>query len=186
MIPAPFRVVLDACVLYPFTLRDVLLQAAADGFYQVYWTEDILDEALRNLVADGRVTLENSAKLGATMRRAFPEAQVSDYEALIAAMRNDEKDRHVVAAAVRVGAQVIVTSNQRDFYALPSGLEAQNPDEFLSTLFDRHPRRMMSVLHKLAGRYRSPPMEVQGILNALKLPEFEAMAMAALRKHRAQ
>ena len=52
MIPAPFKVVLDACVLYPFTVRDVLLQAAASGFYQVFWSEMILDEALRNLVED--------------------------------------------------------------------------------------------------------------------------------------
>lgn len=127
MIPAPFKVVLDACVLYPFTVRDVLLQAAAQGFYQVYWSETILDEALRNLISDGRMTEDNAAKLVAAMRRAFPEAQVTDHEALIPAMRNDEKDRHVAAAAVKAGAQVIVTSNTRDFYDLPSGIDVQTP-----------------------------------------------------------
>lgn len=103
---------LDACVLYPFTLRDVLPQSAAAGFYQVCWSETILDEALRNLVADGRMTEDKAAK------------------------RNDPKDRHVVAAAVKAGAQIIVTSNKRDFYDLPSGIEVQTPDEFLSNLFD--------------------------------------------------
>ena len=133
---APFKVVLDACVLYPFTIRDVLLEAAASAFYQVYWSETILDESLRNLIKDGRMTEEQTAKLSATMRRAFPEAQVTDYENLIPSMRNDKKDRHVVAAAVKAGAQVIVTSNKRDFYDLPSGIEVQTPDEFLSNLFD--------------------------------------------------
>lgn len=48
MQPAPFRVVLDACVLYPLKLRDILLGAAMSNFYQVYWSEMILDEAMRN------------------------------------------------------------------------------------------------------------------------------------------
>jgi hypothetical protein len=52
--------------------------SAANGFYQAYWSEMILDEALRNLVADGRMSEENAARLVATMRRAFPEAQEPD------------------------------------------------------------------------------------------------------------
>lgn len=50
MVPAPFKVVLDANVLYPFTLRDTLLRAAARGSYQVHGSEQILEEARRNLV----------------------------------------------------------------------------------------------------------------------------------------
>jgi predicted nucleic acid-binding protein len=180
MIPAPFKVVLDACVLYPFTVRDVLLQAAASGFYQVFWSEMILDEALRNLVADRRMSEEHAAKLMAAMRRAFPEAQVTDYEGLITAMRNDEKDRHVVAAAVKAGAQVIVTSNKRDFYDLPSGIEVQTPDEFLSNLFDLDPSHMLGVLDALARRYRKPPMEVPRILDALDLHEFGELVRSRL------
>jgi predicted nucleic acid-binding protein len=171
MIAAPFKVVLDACVLYPFMIRDVLLEAAASGFYQVYWSEMILDEAVRNLVDDGRMREDNAARLVAVMRRAFPEAQVTDHEHLISAMRNDESDRHVVAAAVKAGAQVIVTSNTRDFYDLPAGIEAQGPDEFLSNLFDLDPPRMLGVLEALARRYRSPQMAIPRILEALALRE---------------
>jgi predicted nucleic acid-binding protein len=180
MIPATFRVVLDACILYPFTLRDVLLQAAAVDFYQVYWSETILDEALRNLIADGRMTEANAARLVAAMRRAFPEAQVTDYEGLIPSMRNDPKDRHVAAAAVKAGAQVIVTSNTRDFYDLPSGLEVQKPDEFLSNLFDLDPPRMMDVFHLLARRYKKPPMEIGRILDALALREIGGLVRTRL------
>jgi len=173
-------VVLDACVLYPFTVRDVLLQAAAQGFYQVYWSATILDEALRNLVSDRRITEDSAAKLVAVMQRAFPEAQVTDYEALIPGMRNDEKDRHVAAAAVKAGAQVIVTSNTRDFYDLPSGIDVQTPDGFLSNLFDLDPPHMIGALETLARRYRRPPMEISRILEALALPGFGELVRAQL------
>lgn len=178
MIPAPFKVALDACVLYPFSLRDVVLEAAARGFYQVYWSETILDEALRNLVSDGRMTEESATKLLAVMRRAFPEAQITDYEALIPSMRNDEKDRHVAAAAVKAGAQVIVTSNTRDFHPLPSGIDVQTPDDFLCNLFDLDPPHMMDVLETLARRYRKPPMEIPHIVNALALAGFAELVRA--------
>jgi predicted nucleic acid-binding protein len=180
VIPAPFKVVLDACVLYPFTVRDVLLEAAAHGFYQVYWSETILDEALRNLISDRRMTEDQAAKLVAVMRRAFPEAQVTDYEALIPSMRNDEKDRHVAAAAVKAGAQVIVTSNTRDFYDLPSGIDVQTPDDFLCNLFDLDPPHMMGVLETVARRYRKPPMEIPRIVKALALVGFGELVRAQL------
>lgn len=53
MVPAPFVVVVDANVLFPFTLRDTVLRAAASGFYQLHWTSEILDEMERNLVSTG-------------------------------------------------------------------------------------------------------------------------------------
>ena len=99
MLAAPFRVVLDACVLYPMHLRDVLLQAAAEGLYQVYWSKEILDEASRNLVANLQMEKAKAARLVHVMSDAFPEAAVIGHEHLVGAMRNDAKDRHVVAAA---------------------------------------------------------------------------------------
>lgn len=57
----------------------------------------------------------------------------SGHQSLVAAMKNDEKDRHVVAAAVKAGAQVIVTSNLRDFRELPDGIEVQPPITFSAT-----------------------------------------------------
>lgn len=126
MLSAPFRVVLDACVLYPMHLRDVLLQAAAEGLYQVYRSKEILDEATRNLIANLQIEEPKAVRLLTMMSDAFPEAVVTDYEHLVDAMRNDPKDRHVVAAAVKAGAQVIVTENVRDFTALPDSVEGSN------------------------------------------------------------
>lgn len=119
MASAPFIVVLDANVLFPFTLRDTLLRAAALHFYQVRWTAQILDEMTRNLVSTGTMQEDKATRLRAIMEREFPEAEVTGYELFIDSMPNDEKDRHVLAAAVKGGAQVIATANLRDFAVLP-------------------------------------------------------------------
>ena len=70
MVQAPFRVVLDANVLFPFTVRDTLLRAAALGMFQVHWSEEILAEATRNLIATGRMNSQQAAHLMAAMRNA--------------------------------------------------------------------------------------------------------------------
>jgi len=119
MIVAPFKVVLDANVLFPFTLRDTLLRAADAGLVQVYWSQEVLDEMTRNLVGTGTVTPEQAGHLSTKMHDAFPEAMVTGHAPLIPAMRNHEKDCHVAAVAVKVGAQVIVTSNLKDFESAP-------------------------------------------------------------------
>lgn len=156
MLPAPFRVVLDANVLFPFTVRDTLLRAAALGMYQVHWSEEILSEATRNLIATGRMNDAQAAHLMAAMRDAFPEALVLGYEELIPSMPNDEKDRHVAAAAVKVGAQVVVTSNLSDFRAMPDGVEAQSPDDFLLDLLDLARPDMLELLRNQAAASSDP------------------------------
>lgn len=172
MLSAPFRVVLDACVLYPMHLRDVLLQAAAEGLYQAYWSKQILDEATRNLVAKLQITESQAAHLITTMSGAFPESIVTDYEHLVAAMRNDPKDRHVAAAAVKAGAQVVVTDNISDFSTMPDGIEAQTADEFLCNLFDLNPDRMMLALEKICARRKRPPNEILPLAAATLCTEF--------------
>lgn len=79
MVPAPFIVVVDANVLFPFTLRDTMLRAAASGFYQICWTAEILDEMERNLVSSGTMPLEKAALLRAKMEQHFPEAKVTGW-----------------------------------------------------------------------------------------------------------
>ncbi len=93
MIVAPFKVVLDANVLFPFSLRDTLLRAAAKDMFQLYWSDEILDEMERNLVSKGATTAPQAARLRTTMVKAFPESRIVGYEPLVPAMMNDEKDR---------------------------------------------------------------------------------------------
>lgn len=181
MVPAPFIVVLDANVLFPFTLRDTLLRAAAAGFYQLRWSSTILDEMERNLVSTSTIAADKAAKLRAIMERAFPEAVVSGYEHLMSAMRNDEKDRHVVAAAVKAGAQVIVTSNVKDFECLPEGIEAQSPDVFLVNLFDLDADAFVDLLREQAADLVNPPVSFDEILG--RLERVAPALVTAVRAH---
>jgi predicted nucleic acid-binding protein len=78
----------------------------------VRWSRQILDEMARNVLENNPDLPEESIeRLVRTMERAFPEAMVTGHEPLIPSMTNDPKDRHVMAAAVRGRADVIVTSN---------------------------------------------------------------------------
>ncbi len=167
MVPAPFTVVVDANVLFPLTLRDTVLRAAAADFYQLRWSKDILDEMERNLVSTGTMPAEKAARLRAQMEKFFPEAMVTGYEPLIAAMPNDAKDRHVVAAAVKAGAQVVTTANLRDFTPLPDGIEAQSPDEFLCNLFDLDPDGFVEMLREQAADLQKPPVTFEELLERL-------------------
>lgn len=181
MVTTTFRVVLDANVLYPFTLRDTLLRAAAAGCYQVYWSAEILDEALRNLEKAGKMNPAQCQYLQTQLTRAFPEAMVSGYEPLLPDLQNHPKDRHVVAAAMKAGAQVIVTLNLRDFQSLPDEIEALSPDDFLCDLLDLSPVQMHYIIEQQARDLRKPPSSVQELLVGLgkTVPNFAA----AMRLH---
>jgi predicted nucleic acid-binding protein len=167
MFPTPFGVVVDANALFPFTLRDTLLRAAEAGLFQLRWSVEILDETQRSLIETRQMLPETAARLRTQMERAFPESLVTDYEGLSAAMRNDPGDRHVAAAAVKCGAQVIVTSNLKHFTDLPDGLEAQSPDTFLCNLFDLEPQVMVRLLRQQAGDLVNPPMTLHELLHRL-------------------
>ena len=126
------------------------------------------------------MTSKQAARLRAVMEQAFPEAMVSGHERLIGAMRNDEKDRHVAAAAVKAKAEIIVTSNVRDFRHLPPGIEATRPDEFLVGLLDASPEAILRVLQEQAADLRRPPMSVEEVLGMLEraTPRFVALEWA--------
>ena len=182
MFPAPFPCFLDANVLYTFTLRDTLLRCAESDLYQPFWSEQVLDEATRNLIKSGRMDEQKAAHLTAQMRLTFPEAFVENYDDLIPAMRNDPKDRHVAAAAVKAGARVIVTFNLSDFKNLPDGFEAQSPDEFLCHLHDLDPNLMLDIIRQQAAdmiRSARSPTEIAAAL-AKQAPEFGAALLEGL------
>ncbi len=168
MLISNFPVVLDACVLYPRALRDTLLRAAERNLYTPYWSAMILDEVKRNLVAAGRLTPDRGDYLVAEMTRAFPSAAVVGFETLIPCMTNDKKDRHVSAAAVRARAEVIVTSNLRDFSdeaLAPYGITAKAPDEFLLDLTSLSGRTMARIVREqLADIAASDPTATMDML----------------------
>ncbi|PSR31228.1 MAG: PIN domain-containing protein [Sulfobacillus benefaciens] len=182
-----FVAFLDACVLFPPNLRDVILTVAETGICQIRWSPDVLDEMQRNVVK--RATVEDSAAaesgaqyLRRVMEDAFPEAMVERalYEHFIVMMPNDKKDRHVLAAAIASGADVLVTANLKDF-AVPPGfcrVEVQHPDEFLRHQLELAPCEFFDALRDLAAERHAPMDSVPAILDSLQktVPHFALQA----------
>jgi predicted nucleic acid-binding protein len=168
-----FTVVYDANVLYPAPLRDLLLHLARTGLYRARWTEDIHQEWMQSVLANrpdlSRQQLERTREL---MNRAVLDCLVTDYQELIPVLTlPDPKDRHVLAAAIRCGADAIVTLNQRDFPADTLkiyGLEALHPDEFVLDLIDLDTPRVLGAVKNQRSLLRNPPSTAQELLKTLK------------------
>ncbi len=146
--------VLDACVLFPASLRDSLLRLAeSPAQYIPRWSDQILVEVSRNLERRRNLTPEKTSRLVRQLDLYFPEAIVTGYERLIPFMTNDPKDRHVLAAAVHSGADCVVTSNLRDFPPASLtgwGIEAVHPDDFLIEILERHSEVVITKLQDQA------------------------------------
>jgi hypothetical protein len=178
------RVLLDACVLLPYQLADLLLWLADAEMYEPLWSEEILAEVERNLIGKFGVPTEKVSRRLGRMRSAFPNALVEGYEDLIPAMTNHPKDRHVAAAAVRGGAALIVTANLRDFP--PESLsqydiEAVHPDNFLQDQLDLDCEVTIASLVKQRRHYSRPPFTFREFYHRLAetVPNFTDLAVAA-------
>ena len=164
---------LDASVLYPAPLRDLLLELAVSDFYRARWSDAVHDEWIRALQRrrpDIPATrLERTRRL---MDAHVRDALVSGFEKLIPAIRlPDPDDRHVVAAATRGEADIIVTANLKDFPAsvlAAHGIEAQHPDGFLVRLYRESPDRFVEALERVRTRLRNPPISHEQHLDALR------------------
>lgn len=160
---ADFKIVLDACVLAPASLCDLLLRLAeSPRLFAPRWSAHILEEVRRTQIEKLGFPEDLADSWREAVGRHFPEALVTGYEPLIHSMQNDEKDRHVLAAAVRCGAEVIVTSNLRDFPAdslEPWDVQAQHPSEFLINLYTMDSGIVVSKLNDIARDRGRMPQE---------------------------
>ena len=151
---ADLLVVLDANVLIPAPLRDTLLRLAEHPrLYVPRWSEEIIAETVRNLQHRIGLSTEKTDYLVTQLRKHFADSWVHGFERLVAGMDNHPKDRHVLAAAVKCGAQVIVTYNKRDFPSAatdPWGIEVQGPSTFLKYLYDLEPSIVFDKLREQA------------------------------------
>lgn len=176
---ASFSAVYDACVLYPAPLRDLLLQLALTDLYRAHWTDDIHDEWTRNVLANREdLTKDQLQRTRELMDAHVRDCLVTGYQSLIPALQlPDENDRHVLAAAIRSGADVIVTYNLKDFppdCLGEFGIEAQHPDEFITHLIDLAPSKICGAAKKIRARLKKPPRTVKEYLEVLEkqqLPE---------------
>jgi hypothetical protein len=172
------KALLDACVLYPTVLRQILIGAAGAGLYQPLWSARILEEWARATVKLGPGAEAVARGEIAVMEQAWPGASVSPGAGLLARLwLPDPADVHVLAAAIAGHADLIVTFNAADFprQALAEeGLTRMDPDQFLSALHDRAPEVVAAVCERVraeAERLSGEGQAIRALMKRAKLPK---------------
>ena len=172
------KAVIDACVLYPTVLREIVLGVARAGLVTPLWSERLLEEWARTAArhggdVDAALARGEIAALGA----AFPQARVVHDPAQEAALwLPDPGDVHVLATAISGGAEAIITLNLRDFPArelAAHGVEARHPDAVLYALWLERAEDVTGVVagvHETAQRLRGEPMPLRALLKRARLP----------------
>ena len=178
------KAALDACVLYPTVLREILIGAADAGLYAPVWSSRILAEWQH---AAARLGPDQAAVAGAEialLRLAHPAAEAPDDGGKASGFDwPDPADRHVAEAALAGGAQIIVTANLRDFprrILAGLGLEAVHPDAFLLNLHRRDPDSVAASVHAAHAKAQAlgGPMPLRDLMGRARLPRL-AKALAA-------
>lgn len=171
-----FTVIYDACVLYPNTLRDLLMELAMKNIFRAKWTEEIHQEWMRNVHKNKpEISLEKLNRVRELMNENVLDSLVRGYEWIIPSLNlPDKDDRHVLAAAIKARAAVIVTTNLKDFP--PSELEkyeieAQHQDTFITNLIDLYPVQVIEAVSRCHRRLKNPPCTLNEYLLKLQKQE---------------
>jgi len=122
------------------------------------------------------------------MRTVIPDWRAPEPRKIVQTVQlPDPADRHVLAAAVGIGAGVIVTRNLRDFPSTvlaPFGIEARTPDHVLCDLFDEHPDLVIAAAAAMRARLKRPPQSQKDWLAGLATGHLGELA-ARLGAHEA-
>ena len=167
-----YIVVLDACVLYPAPLRDLLLSLAAAGVFRARWTHLIQDEWMRNLLAN-RPDLQSDAlrRTVATMNDAIEDCLIEKFEFMVDSLTLPDPDRHVLAAAIVGHADAIVTFNLKDFPEKNTAahrIEILHHDDFLVAQYDVAPISVLKSIKANRERLRNPPKTAGELIAPMK------------------
>ncbi len=181
-----FTAIFDACVLYSAPLRDLLMHLALTDLFRAKWTEAIHEEWIRSVLENrADLTREQLERTRQLMNAHVRDCQVAGYEDLIPVLTlPDPDDRHVLAAAIRSSADVIVTFNLSDFppeTLRKWGIEAQHPDDFINHLLDLAPHLVCAAAKRQRETLKNPPMSVDEFLAALERQGL-AQTVAELRR----
>lgn len=166
-----FTVVLDTNVLYPVIIRDLLFWFAHFELYTPKWSIHIFDEWKNVMIRKG-VSPEEAARRTGKANDAFPDALVKNYQGLIKHLDlPDLKDRHVLAAAIKTNANLIVTNNIRDFpekYLNSFSLSAKTADHFLTDIIDLNQEQALAAFREMVLNKRNPKSDESEVLNQLR------------------
>ena len=165
------RAFLDTNVLYPLLIRDILLWFAYEELFLPFWSKHVLMEWSRVMQRNGLTQTESQRRMH-MIQDAFPFAMVRGYESLIEQLDlPDEDDRHVLAAAIRVGADAIITQNLKDFpkSALSSlGIVALNADAFLVGVIQKNPTKALRAFKQMVKQRKRPTQSSQEVIQSLR------------------
>ena len=164
---------LDAPVLCLAPLRELLLGLAVSDLHRAKWSNDVHDEWIDALLRTRPdLTRERLERTRELMNAHTRDALVTGYEDLIDVLKlPDPDDRHVLAAAIKGRADLIVTANLKDFPAEalePWGIEAQHPDEFLTHQFHLSQPVFLKAVKTVRLRLKNPPKSVEEYLDTLR------------------
>ena len=179
------KAVLDACVLYPTVLREILLGVAARGLYEPLWSDRLIREWTRATVKLGPLAQAQSEGDAALFRAAFPRGQVREQPNIEARLLlPDPNDVHVLAVAIAGHADCIVTFNAKDFprhVLAEDGIERRDPDGLLWQLWSFHPAQVAEVVlhvHSVAERMADEAIPLRALMKRAQLPKL-SKAMTA-------
>ena len=162
----------DACVLYPAPLRDLLVQLAFSNLCRARWTDEIHEEWIGNLLKN-RPDLSQAQLIHTRdlMNRSIPDCIVAGYEWIIPCLSlPDPDDRHVLAAAIKGKADIIVTINRKDFpdsILSKYEIEVKHPDIFIADLIDLYPVQVNTAAQTCRRRLKKPPKSIDEYLEIL-------------------
>lgn len=168
---ARFTCVLDTCVIYPIDIPDVLLWFAHFELFRPKWSQTIFEELHKVMIGKG-MPFEKAEKQIERINTAFPDAMVNNYEELITTLSlPDQKDCHVLAAAIKSDANLIVTNNLRDFdndYLAKFGLCAKNADDFITDTIDLNPKLAKDAFMTMVAHRTNPSLDEYQVLDILR------------------
>jgi predicted nucleic acid-binding protein len=176
-------VVLDACILYPAALRNLMMWLAVHDVIKPRWTDQIHEEWMRNVLKDHPdLTREKLMRTRQLMDANAEDCLITDYEKHISGLiLPDPDDRHVLAAAIECAADAIVTWNLADFPAAildEHGLDVLTPDQLICGLLDSNPESLLAAMKEHRSTLKNPPktpsqylddLLLQGLARSVKL-----------------
>lgn len=168
----------DACSLADVLRRNMMLTLAEAGFFRLRWSRRILDEteeAIRRIMVHKGEdqAVANAGRARSAMERAFEDAMVEDFDAFICTCTGlpDQGDAHVVAAALKTQAAVIVTENLRHFPSAllkPLNIEPLSADVFIADTISLAPGRAVAAVHKMRLRFKKPELTADDLLTRME------------------
>ncbi|HTW68283.1 MAG TPA: PIN domain-containing protein [Acetobacteraceae bacterium] len=163
------RVFLDASVLYPVSLRHLLMRLALAGLFQPQWSAHVHEEWIRAVLRDNpQIPRARLLALRDAMDQRIDDAVVTGFEHLIGTLTlPDPDDRHVLAAAIVSGSSIILTRNLRDFPASalgPHGIAACHPDVFIAGLLCAEAQSVIQAVRDQQASLINPPVPWQDLL----------------------